>query len=279
MSLGVIGLLPRNARVTGQILFEGRDFLEMPTNEQRALRGTQLGMIFQDAMRSLNPAYTVGDQIAEGVRIHLGVSRRAALTRAKEMLELVEIPNPDQRLDDYPHMLSGGMRQRVMLAMALACRPKLLLADEPTTALDVTVQSQILALLRSIQQETSLSIVFVTHDLGVIAALCDRVAVVYAGEIVEIGSTASVFYNPSHPYTEGLITSLPSVGDRRYGFIRGAVAFPGSWPRGCHFHSRCDYAITERCDSVKIPMERRSDGSGWTRCARSSELTLRGVNQ
>ncbi|TAK70473.1 MAG: ABC transporter ATP-binding protein [Actinomycetota bacterium] len=280
-SLGIMGLLPANGRVAaGSAKFRGRDLLQLPGEELRTLRGRQLAMIFQDALRCLNPAFTIGDQIAEPARQHLGLSRSAARARAKEMLDLVEIPRAAERIDAYPHMLSGGMCQRVMLAMALVCEPALLFADEPTTALDVTVQSNVLALLDRLRADLGLSVVFITHDLGVVSELCDRVAVMYAGEIVEIGNTHQVFRTPQHPYTAGLLGSIPGMagaGTGRFGFIRGTVPAPTAWPHGCRFNPRCDYCEPDRCTVEPIPL-RPTDPGGQARCVRSAELELAGVS-
>jgi len=280
-SLALMGLLPRGLRVgAGSAMFDGKDLLRLRGNQLRRLRGPRLAMVFQDALRSLNPAFTIGDQIAEAVQTHKGVSRRAAMLKAKEMLELVEIPHAGDRLRDYPYMFSGGMCQRVMLALALSCDPVLLFADEPTTALDVTVQSQLLALLKSLQSEMNLSIVFITHDLGVVAQLCNRVAVMYAGEIVEIGSAEDVFFNPCHPYTAGLLASLPDTSDggsRQFGYIRGVVPAPGSWPSGCHFAARCDHAVENVCTNDPILLQPSPRAGGLTRCVRADEIALQGV--
>jgi oligopeptide/dipeptide ABC transporter ATP-binding protein len=280
-SLAIMGLLPRGGRVAaGSARFGGLDLLDLAPAKLRQVRGNDVAMVFQDALRCLNPAFTVGDQIAEVVRVHTGASRADAKQRAKQMLELVEISRAEQRLDDYPHMFSGGMSQRVMLAIALACEPKLLFADEPTTALDVTVQSQVLELLKSLQAELGLSVVFVTHDLGVVADLCDRVAVMYAGEVVEAGERDDVFFRPEHPYTSGLLTSLPEseAEERTFAFIPGSVPTPGSWPVGCHFHPRCVHCEPERCAVEPIPLVAGRHARTETRCVRSAELELRGVS-
>jgi len=242
-------------------------------------------MIFQDALRCLNPAFTIGDQIAEPLRVHRDMSRAQARTRAVELLELVEIPRARERLNSYPHQLSGGMCQRVMIAIALACSPKLLIADEPTTALDVTVQKQVLKLLAQIQREMDLGILFITHDLGVVAEICDRTAVMYAGQIVEEGPTEELFRRPRHPYTHGLISSIPSADntDRRFGLIPGSVPRIGHWPTGCHFHPRCEYAQQGRCDTGTLALEPvvtdKSDAAvpHRVRCVRNHELHLEGL--
>ena len=231
-----------------QILFEGKDILKMDKNELSDLRGAGISMIFQDSMTSLNPTMRVGKQIAECIRLHNRVSRQEAMQRACELLRLVEIPNPEERLKNYPHQMSGGMRQRVMIAMALSCNPKILIADEPTTALDVTIQAQILDLMKKIQQEEGMSILLITHDLGVVAEMCSRVIVMYAGEIVEEAPVDILFNHPSHPYTIGLIASVPKLGSgvKVLPSIPGSVPDLSMLPKGCRFAPRCKYA-TERC--------------------------------
>lgn len=212
-SKALMGLIPNPpGRIKkGEILFEGRDLTKLTEKEMQAVRGKEIAMIFQDPMTSLNPTMTIGNQIMEGLIKHQGMSKADARKVALELLDLVGIPNPDARLKQYPHQFSGGMRQRVVIAMALACNPKLLIADEPTTALDVTIQAQILELMKDIQQKTEAAIIFITHDLGVVANVADRVAVMYAGKVVEIGTVDEIFYNPKHPYTWGLIASMPSL--------------------------------------------------------------------
>jgi oligopeptide/dipeptide ABC transporter ATP-binding protein len=209
----------------------------------RDIRGNDIAMIFQEPMTSLNPVFTVGDQIVESLRLHQGLGKRDARERAIEMLQLVGIPIPRQRIDEYPHQLSGGMRQRVMIAMALACDPKLLIADEPTTALDVTIQAQILELLNKLQDELGMSIILITHDLGVVAETCDRVIVMYAGQVFEEGPVDDVFHDPQNPYTEGLLRSMPKLGGKheKLAVIPGVVPAPTDWPSGCRFHDRCPY--------------------------------------
>jgi oligopeptide/dipeptide ABC transporter ATP-binding protein len=217
----------------------------------RAIRGNDISMIFQEPMTSLNPVFTVGNQIAEAVELHQGLGTRDATARAVEMMRLVGIPSAERRVDDYPHQMSGGMRQRVMIAMALACNPKLLIADEPTTALDVTVQAQILELMKDLRERLGMAILLITHDLGVVAEMVDEVAVMYAGRIVERGPVADVFAEPQHPYTEALLRSIPRVGMRYtqpLEAIRGMVPSPLDWPAGCRFAPRCDYAF-DRCQT------------------------------
>jgi peptide/nickel transport system ATP-binding protein/oligopeptide transport system ATP-binding protein len=243
--------------VTGsRILFEGRDLAALAEDEMAQIRGNDISMIFQEPMTSLNPVFTIGDQIAEAVRLHQGLGRKDAFDRAVEMLRLVGIPSAERRIDDYPHQMSGGMRQRVMIGMALSCNPKLLIADEPTTALDVTVQAQILELMKGLRERLGMSIMLITHDLGVIAEMVDQVAVMYAGRVVERGPVADVFESPQHPYTEALMRSIPLVG-MRYAqplkAIRGVVPSPLDWPDGCRFAPRCDYAF-DRCAREDPPL-------------------------
>ena len=259
-SLSLMRLLSRTAstQVKGQALFtrqsgETVDLLTLPEPDMRSIRGNEIAMIFQEPMTSLNPVFTVGEQIAEAVRLHMGLGRAAALAHAQRMLELVEIPAAAQRLHEYPHQLSGGMRQRVMIAMAMACNPTLLIADEPTTALDVTIQAQILALMGRLQRETGMSILFITHNLGVVAHHADDVAVMYAGRIVESAPVRALFAEPQHPYTQGLLACLPAQqrkreqagavgGKKRLYAIRGQVSSPLAPPPGCAFEPRCDHA-------------------------------------
>jgi oligopeptide/dipeptide ABC transporter ATP-binding protein len=234
----------------GRILFEGRDILALPEEEMRKLRGNEMAMIFQEPMTSLNPVFRVGDQIAEAVRHHLAVSKQEAADRAVEALRRVGISFPERRARQYPHELSGGMRQRVMIAMGLSCEPKLLIADEPTTALDVTIQAQILELIRQVQDETGAALMLITHDLGVVAEMVDEVMVMYAGRVVEHGSVDEVFLQPRHPYTEGLLASIPSKGMRgqRLNVIRGAVPNPFNMPSGCNFAPRCPHRFEPCAD-------------------------------
>ena len=250
-SLSVMRLIPQppgEIQEGSRILFRRDDGsvedLAAATEERmRQIRGNDIAMIFQEPMTSLNPVFRVGDQIMESLRVHQGLGRRAARDRAIEMLKLVGIPIPEQRVDEYPHQLSGGMRQRVMIAMALACNPKLLIADEPTTALDVTIQAQILELLNRLQEELGMSIILITHDLGVVAETCDRVIVMYAGQVFEEGPVGDVFRDPQNPYTEGLLRSIPRLGSTggRLAVIPGVVPSPTDWPTGCRFQERCPY--------------------------------------
>jgi len=245
-SLAVMGLLPRgSARVSnGAVHFNGRDLLTLPADEISNLRGDRIAIIFQEPMSSLNPVFTVGDQVAEAVRRHRKCSPAAARARALEMFRKVHMPAAEKRLDEYPHQLSGGMRQRVMIAMALANDPALLIADEPTTALDVTIQAQILDLIRELQSDTGAALLMITHDLGVVAEIADEVAVMYAGRIVESAPVDAIFNDPQHPYTLGLMSSLPGLQARqgRLATIPGSVPSPQSMPNGCRFAPRCPFA-------------------------------------
>jgi oligopeptide/dipeptide ABC transporter ATP-binding protein len=250
-SLSILRLIPEPP---GHVLpgsfieFEGTNLLTLAPRDLRAVRGNRIAVIFQEPMSSLNPVLTIGDQIGEGAIVHQGLSRRAARARAIEMLEHVGIPDPELRVDEYPHQLSGGMRQRVMIAMALVCHPRILIADEPTTALDVTIQAQILELLDRLQRELGMAIMLITHDLGVVAGTADRVMVMYAGQVVEGAATPELFQRPVHPYTEGLLASVPRL-DRprdRLAAIPGTVPAASAWPTGCRFHPRCPHAW-DRC--------------------------------
>jgi peptide/nickel transport system ATP-binding protein len=251
MSILQLNPVPPTRYAGGQILFRGRDLLKLPEPQLRAVRGNEIAMIFQEPMTSLNPVYTVGAQIVEVLQLHRGMKAREARESAIGMLRKVGIPSPETRIDEYPHQMSGGMKQRVMIAMALACDPALLIADEPTTALDVTIQAQILELLTGMQAELGMSILLITHDLGVVAETSDHVAVMYAGRIVEYAATDELFARPLHPYTWGLFQSLPEMhaaGDRRLREIPGTVPNPLRLPSGCPFRTRCVNAIA-RCAS------------------------------
>lgn len=243
-ALTIMRLLESNASVTGEAWFDGREVLHMPMRDMEALRGNEMAMIFQEPLTSLNPVFTVGDQISEQVRRHKKVGKREAWERAIESIRLVGIPGPERRVKQYPHELSGGMRQRVMIAMALSCEPQLLIADEPTTALDVTIQAQILELLKEIQVRTNSSLLLITHDLGVVAEMVDHVVVMYGGQVVEQGTVDAVLLHPTAPYTVGLLESIPSVEKRggRLHAIKGVVASPYNMPPACRFEPRCPYA-------------------------------------
>jgi peptide/nickel transport system ATP-binding protein len=248
--LSILRLIERPGAIErgSRIRFRDRDLAEASEAEMLAIRGNEISMIFQEPMTSLNPVYSVGNQIAEVVRIHRGSSRAEARAKAIEMLHLVGIPNPSARVDDYPHQFSGGMRQRAMIAMALACDPSVLIADEPTTALDVTIQAEILDLLSELQTRLGMAMIFVSHDLAVVSQVADRVLVMYAGQAVESATTEELFRRPLHPYTEGLLKAVPRVAMRepRLAVIPGTVPSPKAWPRGCRFHPRCAY-VWERC--------------------------------
>ena len=259
-ALSIMRLIsPPGKIVSGEIIFDGKDLLKLSDQEMRQIRGDDVAMIFQDPMTSLNPVYTVGEQIAEALRLHRKLSRSAARAAAIEAMREVAIPDPARRIDDYPHQLSGGMRQRVMIAMALACDPKLLIADEPTTALDVTIQAQILELLNELRKSRDLAVLLITHDLGVVAETADRVAVMYTGKIVEESPVDELFARPKHPYTEGLLRSVPklSIEDvakkERLETIEGVVPRPTDLPPGCHFEPRCRHRIP-RCREGEIPL-------------------------
>lgn len=254
-SLSVMGLVPRPGKIEGGVIeFEGENLLELSEAEMRDIRGNDISMIFQEPMTSLNPVFTVGNQITEAIVLHQDVDKAAAREKAIDMLRLVGIPSPEQRVDEYPHQLSGGMRQRVMIAMALSCNPKLLIADEPTTALDVTIQAQILDLMRELRENLGTAIMMITHDLGVIAELVEKVVVMYTGRIIEAADTYTIFKNPQHPYTIGLLASIPRLhGDgSRLQTIAGSVPIPGEFPKACGFHPRCAFA-EELCAKVRPP--------------------------
>jgi oligopeptide/dipeptide ABC transporter ATP-binding protein len=276
-SLAMLGMIgPPSGRVAeGSVRLDGRELTGLSARELTHVRGREIAMIFQEPRRSLDPAFTVGDQIAETVRAHLGMTRRDAWRKAVEMLELVGIAGARERAREYPHQFSGGMAQRVMLAIALCCSPKVLVADEPTTALDVTVQAQVLDLIRELQDELGLAVLFISHDLGVIAEMCDRVAVMYAGQIVEQAPALDLFLHPQHPYTAALLESIPNadVGGDRMAAIPGVVPPAHDWPTGCRFHPRCAHAV-DRC-RVDVPL---LVGNGTAaRCLRIGELDLEGV--
>lgn len=244
-ALSIMRLIPDppGRIVGGEILFKGKDIVKMSEEEIEDMRGNDIAMIFQEPMTSLNPVFTCGDQIDEAVMLHQKVSKEEAKKRSIEMLRLVGIPAPEQRYREYPHQLSGGLRQRVMIAMALSCNPEILIADEPTTALDVTVQAQILELIKKLQDELGMGVIMITHDLGVIAEVTNRVAVMYASKVVEYSTSEEIFYNPKHPYTLGLLSSIPKLnkGQQRLATIEGNVPAATNYPKGCHFCTRCKY--------------------------------------
>ena len=278
-SLSIMRLIasPPGRIAGGEMLFEGQDLVTKSESQMRKIRGNDISMIFQEPMTSLNPVYTVGDQIAEAIQLHQHKSRKQAMKLATEMLDLVGIPEPGKRVHNYPHQMSGGMRQRVMIAMALSCGPKLLIADEPTTALDVTIQAQILDLMRQLQREIGMSILFITHDLGVVAEIADRVVVMYAGRAVEEGSVQDIFAKPQMPYTLGLMNSIPRVDkaaehQERLEAIPGNVPNPLYLPQGCAFHPRCGFAKDE-CKEAIPPLE-DTGGGHMVRCIRWDQLEL-----
>lgn len=271
--LSILRLIPTppGRILDGKILFNGTDLLDLSELEMREIRGGKISMIFQEPMTSLNPVFTVGDQITETITVHKPVGKREARKRAIELLKLVEIPNPEERLFSYPHQLSGGMRQRVMIAMAIACNPHLLIADEPTTALDVTIQVQILELLRELKERFRMSLIFITHDLGVVAQIADRIAVMYAGRIFEYGSARQIFKHAKNPYTKGLLRSIPVFEcEKKYlNVIPGEVPDPSNLPEGCKFFPRCYLAIPE-CGEGE-PTFQVEEGH-WSRCIRWKEV-------
>ncbi|MBB97614.1 MAG: dipeptide ABC transporter ATP-binding protein DppD [Rhodobacteraceae bacterium] len=262
-SLGIMGLIPTppGRYAGGQVLFEGRDLLTMPASERRALRGGRMGMVFQEPMTSLNPVYTIGAQIIECLKAHGTSNKREARERAIELLDLVRLPSPSKRVDDFPHQLSGGQRQRVMIALALANNPELLIADEPTTALDVTIQAQILDLMRDLSDRTGAAIMLITHDLGVVAETCDDVVVMYAGKVVERAPARDLFDGPMHPYTLGLMAAVPRLDTDadRLETIPGTVPPPWAMPAGCRFASRCPLA-TDQCRASPPPLREIGPG-------------------
>src|SRR5262245_6246201 len=274
-SLSILRLIPEppgHIRPGSYIEFEGRNLLSFPPNESRSVRDNRIAMIFQEPMTSLNPVLTIGDQVAETAIVHQGLSRAAGRARAIEMLRVVGIPDPEERVDHYPHQLSGGMRQRVMIAMALVCHPKVLIADEPTTALDVTIQAQILELLDNLQNEFGMAVLLITHDLGVVAGHADRVVVMYAGRVVETAPTDALFERPTHPYTEGLLAAVPRIDapQARLHAIPGQVPAATAWPAGCRFHPRCPYAW-DKCTAQEPPLLETGTPGHDARCWLVSE--------
>jgi len=261
-SLSIMGLIADPGKIVGgEILFQGKDLVKLSDKEMRKLRGSQISMIFQEPMTSLNPVFTIGFQIGEVLQLHEGLSKHQAKERSVEMLKLVGIPRAVKVAQQFPHQLSGGMRQRVMIAMALACNPKLLIADEPTTALDVTIQAQILELMAKLSKERDTGVILITHDLGVVAEMADRVIVMYAGEVVEEADVFTLFGSPKHPYTRGLLLSLPKIDEQREELdsIEGTVPNPLDMPKGCAFHPRCSLA-DDKCRTSRPQLEKGSDG-------------------
>ena len=270
-ALSIMRLTQKNVHVSGSIELDGESLLDMPMKEFRKIRGNRMSMIFQEPMTSLDPVFTVGHQLMEVFRLHQGLDKRQARERSIEALRMVNVPMPEKRVDCYPYQLSGGLRQRVMIAMALACRPELLIADEPTTALDVTIQAQVLDLMCKLRDELGTAIAFITHDLGVVSELCQRTIVLYCGEIMEQGRTEALLTHPLHPYTEGLKASLPERGSRdRLHVIPGAVPSALDFPKGCVFAPRCPYA-DERCRAQKPPLYDMGGGHA-VRCFRCEEV-------
>lgn len=269
-ALAIMGLLPRTATITGSAMFDGREILGLPVKELRKIRGNDIAMIFQDPMTALNPVFKVGDQIAEIVEVHRDVSSAQALSRAIDLLELVGIPQPANRAKQYPHEFSGGMRQRAMIAMAIANDPKLLIADEPTTALDVTIQAQVLEVIRTAQHATGAAMLLITHDLGVVAGLADRVNVMYAGAIFETGTTDQVYYQTGNPYTLGLLSSIPKLGERDEDRLQPIPGSPPNLlrlPPGCPFSPRCTF-VSDVCVESE-PALAQLDGGHLSRCHHS----------
>jgi len=267
-SLSVLRLLKTPpARLEGNIEFQGQNLLELPMKQMQKIRGNKIAMIFQEPMTSLNPFFKIGFQLGEVFKLHQNLTKEQSRQKAIEMLRAVNIPLPEKRVDEYPFQLSGGMRQRVMIAMALSCHPELLIADEPTTALDVTIQAQVLDLMRNLQKELGTAIMFITHDLGVIREICDRVVIMYCGEVVETAPVEELFHNPSHPYTNGLLSTLPKYGVKdRLPTIPGMVPPAGKFPKGCVFSPRCEHACQE-CVNCKPELYEIGDGH-QVRCFR-----------
>ncbi len=267
LALTLLRMLPPAAKiVSGEIMFEGADLLKKSASEMRRIRGKRIAMILQDPMASLNPLFTVGDQVAEPIRVHEGVGRSKAWTRATDLLKAVRIAAPERRVREYPHQLSGGMRQRIVGAIAISCEPRVLIADEPTTSLDLTIQAQYLKLLRDLQRAHNLALIFITHNLGIVAKMCDQVAVMYAGRLVEAGLVKQIYNSPAHPYTQALLESIPRVGDnrKRLTAIDGQPPDPSAPPPGCAFHPRCP-KIMDRC-RTEAPPEFRVADAQTSRC-------------
>jgi oligopeptide/dipeptide ABC transporter ATP-binding protein len=267
LALSLLRLLPPAARIVGgEIRFEGEDLLKKPAVEMRRIRGKRIAMILQDPMASLNPLFTVGDQVAEPLRVHEGASRGSAWARAQDLLKAVRISAPETRVREYPHQMSGGMRQRIVGAIAISCEPRLLIADEPTTSLDLTIQAQYLNLLRDLQRAHNLALIFITHNLGIVAKMCDQVAVMYAGRVIESGPVTRIYNAPAHPYTQALLESIPRLGPNRGRLtaIDGQPPDPAALPGGCAFHPRCP-KVMDRC-RVEAPPESMVATSHTSRC-------------
>ena len=269
-ALSIMGILPHNAFAEGEIIFRGNNLLKLDNESMRRLRGRELSMIFQEPMTSLNPVLTIGYQIAEVITTHLGLSKKDAMANAVELLKAVKIPSPEIRIKEYPHQMSGGMRQRVMIAMAIACKPSLLIADEPTTALDVTIQAQILDLLENLRKQRNMAVLLITHDIGVIAENAERAAIMYAGRIMEVSRVSNILETPKHPYTIGLLESLPKTKGTPLKPIRGSVPRPDELPPGCKFSDRCPYMISD-CQKEE-PVLREIIPGQFARCIRSEEI-------
>ena len=277
--MAAMGIVPAPGQVTaGAIYLNGRNISSLSENEIRQIRGKEIAMIFQEPIASLNPALTVGQQLIQPIQLHLGLSKSDAWQKATELLRLVQVPDPERRMHEYPHQFSGGMAQRVGIARALSCDPKVLIADEPTTALDVTVQGQVIDLLKDLQNKLGVAIVFITHDLGVVAEVADRVAVMYAGEVVEAGDVREVFEQPKHPYTKALLETLPHHGrsgeNGRLPVIDGLVPPPTAWPSGCRFHPRCHFATKACSQEGQLPMNKVEGRQHFSRCLRIAEIEL-----
>ena len=286
-SLSIMRLIPNppGKIVGGEILYKGKNLLDLGMEQMRKIRGNEISMIFQEPMTSLNPVFTVGNQLVEAILLHQDLSKKEAVNKAVEMLRLVGIPAPEHRVKDYPHQLSGGMRQRVMIAMALSCNPQILIADEPTTALDVTIQAQILDLLRDLQQKVGLSLMLITHDLGVVAEMAHEVVVMYAGNVVERAPVKDIFASPKHPYTQGLLNSIPVLNRDPMGKVKktrlepipGIVPNLLDLPVGCRFQERCKY-VTDECKGV-APVLRALEGGREVRCVHAESISSKGVKR
>ena len=278
LALTILRLLPTAARiVSGEILFEGEDLVQKSEAEMRSVRGKRIAMILQDPMASLNPLFTIGDQVAEPIRVHEGLARKSAWTKARDLLRSVRIPSPETRVTQYPHEMSGGMRQRIVGAIGISCEPRLLIADEPTTSLDLTIQAQYLNLLRELQKAHNLALIFITHNLGIVAKMCDQIAVMYAGRLVESGPVTRIFNSPTHPYTEALLSSIPRMSDprQRLTAIEGQPPDLAAMPPGCSFQPRCVRAF-DRCRE-EAPPEFRPGVNHTARCWLADPAAVNGT--